>query len=68
MTQMQKQIQKLISKGLNFEVVKHPYGGWCVKYPAEKILMNGKVHKYTFWADFREDGTYVHKQSHVTSI
>ena len=68
MTEMQKTIQELKAKGVEYKVDKNPYGGYYVKYPAEKILMNGSVHKYTFWADFTENETYVNKQSHVTAI
>ena len=64
MTEMQKLIKELKAKGVDFKVDKHPFSGYYVKYPAEKFC----GHKFTFWADFREDGTYVHKQSHVNAI
>ena len=65
---MQKTIEELKAKGVEFKVDKNPYGGYYVKYPAQKICMNGSVHTYTFWAHFREDGKHIRKQSHVTAI
>lgn len=68
MTDMQKTIEELKSKGIQYKVDKNPYGGYYVKYLAEKICMNGNVYTYTFWDPFREDGTQIRKQSHVTAI
>ncbi len=64
MTQMQKTIEALKAKGTEFKVEKNPYGGYYVKYPAEKFC----GHKYTFWQGFREDGTEIRKESHVSAI
>lgn len=68
MTDMEKTIKELENKGVNFKVEKNPYGGYYVKYPVQKMGMNGHVHTYTFWAQFRENGTPIRKQSHVTAI
>lgn len=64
MTQMQKEMERLIAEGKEFQVTKHPYGGWCIKYPVENTY-NGYVHKSTCWASYREDGSYVYPTSHV---
>jgi hypothetical protein len=70
MTEMKKQIDKLIDEGVEFKVDKTPYGGWYVKYPIEKILMNGSVHKSTFCAHYTKEGKYLHPNRliHVSAI
>ncbi len=64
MTDMQKTIEELKVKGVEYKIDKNPYGGHYVKYPAEKFC----GHKFIYWASFRENGTAVRKQSHVNSI
>ena len=64
MTDIQKTIETLKAKGTDFKVEKNPYGGYYVKYLAEKFC----GHKYTFSQTFSENGTEIRKQSHVNSI
>jgi len=64
MTQMQKEIERLIAEGTEFKVDKDPYGGWYVKYRTEKP----DGFKYTFWASYTEDGKYIHPICHVNAI
>ena len=64
MTDVQRTIENLKAKGVDFKVDKSPYGGYYVKYPAEKFC----GHKYTFCQTFSENGTEIRKQSHVTAI